>query len=229
MAQRLAAPTSARNDQRADPLLRSITLEIPQGLLASLRDLATGIGADDNAVGDLLHGLVRELDKAVASFRGLQVTIMSTGFPVVLTAIADGHNGAVLTSLRVPLTLVDSGFAAGSQVVFYASTPGAFVDLAADLAYVLDQVPRRPGQDGDHPAPPLIRLDADLPPDGRTFSLSGVAELSTVNRAVGVLINQGNHPDDAHESLRGHAARAGLEPYDWATRLLQRTRAGRLE
>ena len=71
--------------------------------------------------------------------------------------------------------------------------------------------------------------DADLPPDGRTFSLSGVAELSTVNRAVGVLINQGNHPDDAHESLRGHAARAGLEPYDWATRLLQRTRAGRLE
>ena len=184
---------------------------------------------DDYAIDDLLHGLIRELERAVASYRGLQLTIISTGFPVVLTAFADGHNGAVLTSLRVPLILVDSGFAAGSQVVFYASTSGAFVDLAADLTYALARVPRPPGENGDHPAQPSIRLDADLPPDGHTFSLSGVAELSAVNRAVGVLIDQGNHPDDAHETLRGHAARAGLEPHAWAARLLQRTRAPRLE
>jgi hypothetical protein len=164
---------------------------------------------------------------AVASFRGLQLTINSNGFPVVLTAFGDGHNVAVLTSLRVPLTLMDSHFATESRVVFYASTPGAFVDLAADLSYAFDQ--RTPGQDGDHPAWPLIRLDADLPPDGPTFSLSGVAELSAINRAVGVLIDQGHHPDDAYEILRGHAARAGLDPYAWAARLLQRVLSRRLE
>ena len=228
MAQRFAAPTSAGHDQRADPLPRSITLEIPQGLLAGLRDLAASIGGDDHAADKLLHGLVRELEKAVASYRGLQLTITSNGFPVVLTAFADGHDGAVLTSLRMPLALIDSSFAAESQVVFYASTSGALVDLAADLTYAF-KVQRQRDGNGDHPAPPSILLDEDLPPDGHTFSLIGTAELSAINRAVGVLIDQGHHPDDAHENLRGHAARAGLEPHAWATRLLQRTRARRLE
>ena len=229
LGQRPAGPTQATHDQRADPLPRSITLEIPRDLLTSLRDLTTGVGGDDHAVGEFLQALVRELEKAVASYRGLQLTISQNGFPVVLTAYADGHDGAALTSLRVPLVLVGSGFATESRVVFYAGTSGAFVDLAADLTYAFDQAPRALGRAADHPTPPSIRLDADLPPGSRTFGLDGVAELSTINEAVGVLIDQGHDPDHAHEDLRGDAARAGLEPHAWAARLLLRTRTRRLE
>ena len=205
-------------------------LEIPRSLLASLRDLTTGIDLNEPAVGELLGALIRELQTSVLSYRGLQLTISQNGFPVVLTAFADGHNGqngAVATSLRVPLALLDSGFAAESHIVFYAGTPGAFVDLAADLQYALRDAstPERVENSALHP----IRLDADPPPRTRGFKLSGLTELSTIDRAVGVLIGQGHHPEHAHAALRGDAARAGLEPHDWATRLLQRTRARRLE
>jgi hypothetical protein len=224
LAQRFAAPTPATHDQRADPLPRSITLEIPRGLLVSLGDLSTGIGADDHPVDELLDALVRELGKAVASYRGLQLTISSNGFPVVLTAFADdGHDGAVATSLRVPLAVLESGFAGESRIVFYAGTPGAFVDLAADLEFALSRGASTPVR-AESSAPPAIRLDADPAPETRDMNLSGVTELSTIDRAVGVMIDQGHHPDDAYETLRRHAARAGMEPHTLAARLLQQTR-----
>jgi hypothetical protein len=172
-----------------------------------------------------LDALIRELETTVESYSGLQLTITSNGFPVVLTALADdGHDGAVATSLQVPLALLDSGFATESRIVFYAGTPGAFVDLAADLEFVL----RRGGSTSEpveDSALPAIRLDADAPPRIRGFSLSGLTEMSTIDRAAGVLIGQGYHPDDAHDTLRRHAARAGLEPHVWADRVLRRTQA----
>jgi hypothetical protein len=72
-------------------------------------------------------------------------------------------------------------------------------------------------------------LDADQPPRTHGFRLSGLTELSIIDRAVGVLIGQGHHPDHAHATLRRDAARARLEPHVWADRLLQRTRARRPE
>ena len=138
----------------------------------------------------------------------------------MLTAFADDHDDAGLTSLCVPLALLDPRFAAESRMVFYASTPGAFVDLAADLIFAL-------GRDAgiqelvENPALPAIRIDADPPPPIRAFDLVGVAELLAIDRAVGVLIDQGHHPDHAYTTLRCAAARAGMEPYAWAVRILQ--------
>ena len=42
--------------------------------------------------------------------------------------------------------------------------------------------------------------------------VSGLSELSTINRAIGVLIDHGHHPDHAVETLRREASREGLEP-----------------
>jgi hypothetical protein len=204
--------------------LGALLLEIPRGLLASLRNLTIGIGGDEHVVGELLHALVRELATSVVSYRGLQLTITRHGFPVVLTAFADEHDGDLVTSLRVPLVLVGSGFAADNRVVFYAGMPGAFVDLAADLTLALDRRARK-AQRADKLAPSAIRLDADPPPASRAFTLSGVAELGAIDRAVGVMIEQGHHPDWAYASLRKDAARAGMEPYTWAVRILQGTQA----
>jgi hypothetical protein len=226
-----AAPTQARNDQRADPLPRSITLEIPRSLLAILRDLATGIDGEAHALGGLLDALIRDLETSVPSYRGLRLTISQNGFPIVLTAFGqdghdghdwkdghDGHDGGgEATSLQVPLALLDSGFAPDSQIVFYAGTPGAFVDLAADLHFALSGSTPESTENADLPT---IQIDADPSPRTQDFSLSGLTELSTIDRAVGVMIVKGHHPDHAHATLRRDAARAGLEPHIWAAQLL---------
>ena len=59
------------------------------------------------------------------------------------------------------------------------------------------------------------------------YELSGMSELSTVNRAIGVLIGHGQHPDQAADTLRRGALRDGLEPHSYAARLLERSRADR--
>jgi hypothetical protein len=75
---------------------------------------------------------------------------------------------------------------AGSRITFYASTPGTFVDLAADLAFALDSD---------------IRLDEDIPP-ALLSGLTGVSKLSAINKAVGVLISHGHTLDSAQRELR---------------------------
>ena len=67
-----------------------------------------------------------------------------------------------------------------------------------------------------------IVLDADLPPPNTTSGLSGLDELSMVNRAVGILINEGHHPNHAHTPLGRSAAEAGVEPHSYPARLLRR-------
>jgi hypothetical protein len=74
------------------------------------------------------------------------------------------------------------------------------------------------GSDGQ---PLGIRLDADLPPGSHTFGLSGLIELSTINRAVGIMIDRGHHPDEVHATLRRLAAASGLAPHAFALRLLE--------
>ena len=65
-------------------------------------------------------------------------------------------------------------------------------------------------------------LDADLPPPTTISGLVGLDELTAINRAVGILIDQGQHPNQAHAALLGHAAAAGVEPHIYAAGLLQR-------
>jgi hypothetical protein len=234
---------TVKDDQRADPLVRSASVDLSTGLINQLHQIAGGVGADDYAVGGSLEALVADLAVAVSSYCGLQLTITQNGFPVVLTAFAES-DGAVATSLRLPLSLIDRALEVHSRVVFYARTPGAFVDLAADLAYALgndaDTVDRQSsdGHGGDrlrqvddrrgdgrqqadgHRS--SIELDADLPPPTRESGISGLADLSTVNQAVGVLIADGHHPDDAHDTLRRQAVAAGLTPHAWAARMLRK-------
>jgi hypothetical protein len=215
---------------------------------------------------------MEDLQTAVPSFRGLHLTIVDNSHPVSLTAFLPLHDGdSVNTSLRVGFAALGPGFNGESQVVFYAATPGAFVDLAADFGYALALAtpiitagtPARSadstdgnGQDGrDHAdghsqhrrdqadgdgrhgddqadgdgqhgagrgdGDSLIVLDADLPPPTTRSGLSGLDERSMIDRAIGVMIDQGHHPDDAQATLRRHAAAAGVEPHIHAARLLR--------
>ena len=54
------------------------------------------------------------------------------------------------------------------------------------------------------------------------FGVPGLSELSTINRAIGLLSGHGHHPDHAGVILRCHASIEGLEPHSYAARLLGR-------
>ena len=109
-------------------------MDLPSDLAAHLRDLVESIGAGDTLSGPLA-ALVEDLRTAVSSYQGLRLTLVLEGWPVTLTAFdyIDGERPAA--SLRLALSELGPGFDPQSWIVFYAGTPGAFVDLAADLDY----------------------------------------------------------------------------------------------
>jgi hypothetical protein len=220
-------------------------VDLPTALLRDLLHLSSSVFVDDHALKAPLLALVHGLSAAISSYRGLQLTIVENGQPVSLTTFISRQDGeSITTSLRVPLPALGAGFDPQSRIVFYAATPGALVDLAADFGYALDtptitaSIPaasppsgadptgagRHDGHDGHgrHDGPWMILLDADLPPPTPTSGLTGLHELSTINRAVGTLIEQGHQPNQAHASIRRHAAAGGLEPHIYAEQLLRR-------
>jgi hypothetical protein len=141
--------------------------------------------------------------------------------------------------LRIPLRALGPRFDPDSRVTLYAATAGAFVNLAAGLSYAL-HLPTSTDRSTDAGSPNgddqrcgqvdddrRITLDADVPPNPLDSGVSGLSELSTINRTIGVLIDHGHHPDHAGETLRGDASVEGLEPHGYAARLLGRDRARR--
>jgi hypothetical protein len=188
------------------------------------------IGEDDQDLDDTLVALTTALRSTAASYCGFQLTIVDNSWPVTLTALSDGH-GPVGTSLRLPLGLV-SQVDGESRVVFFASAPGAFTDLAADLSHALGGIPveqSSPAADGvdlggthmDGHRKAIV-LDVDLPPLSRVSGLNGIGELTVVNRAIGMLMAPGHDIEQAHQVLRREAAAAGVEPHIYAARILRR-------
>jgi hypothetical protein len=214
-------------------------VDLPAALLAHLKDLTASIGQDGQDLDDALTALTAALNSTAATYCGLRLTIVENQWLITLTAFTDGHdaNGhdvPVGTSLRLPLALVSPAVDHGSRVVFFAVTPGAFIDLAADLSYVLGGIPvsqASPPADGDdhrdHGGAGLdghrraIELDLDLPLPSRVSGLTGLAELTVLNRAIGMLVAQGNDIEQAHQLLRRDAAAAGVEPHVYAARILR--------
>jgi hypothetical protein len=213
-------------------------VELPTALVTHFHPCSNSISLDGNGLDDALDAslaaFTADIEAAVSSYLGIQLTILQNGHPVTLTRITP-HRTAT-TSLRIPLSVFGPRFDPDSRVTLYAATAGAFVDLAADLSYAL-YVPtstdrstdagssegddQRHGQvDGDR----RITLDADVPPNPPVSGVSGLSQLSTINRAIGVLIGHGHHPDHAGHTLRRRAFRQRLEPHSYAARLLRRDR-----
>ena len=211
-------------------------MAIRAALLNHLAQLASSIGLDVEVLQTPLKSLVGDLRAAVPSYRGLQMIIMHTGQPVTLTDLLPTESdGRALTSLRLPLGLLGPDHDGGSQVIFYAGIPGAFVDLAADLGYALEASVTmvsdgqgHAGSDLDGQAvanahdPLGLLLDADLLPNVKVAGVTGLAELSAVSRALGILIDRGHDPGDAYVSLRRAAAAAGVAAHVYAAQMLGR-------
>ncbi|HEY5979772.1 MAG TPA: hypothetical protein VIT41_09065 [Microlunatus sp.] len=216
-------------------------IDPPPEVLDHLHRLALAVGDDvDPQLRDDVAELTAVLVGVVSGYAGVQITIFRTGHPVVLTILdADqphtrrsrgrGQDGVpstdrhpadrrAVTSVGVRLRSMSSGFDRGSRAVIYSRTLGSLVDLAADLSYALTtQAGDTYGTTGSHPA---VELDADLPFTATETSITGLDELATIHRAIGLLIDQGHHPESAADALHGQAATAGLTTHALAIRLL---------
>ena len=128
-----------------------------------------------------MQALQDALFAAVPSGLGLSITIR-VGLPAVTVTTLEG-TATVESSLWVPLPslLAESG----SAVVFYAGTPGALVDLAADLQWAL------------HLPAEAMLLDRHLTPPSGADPIAGLPEMSVIHRALGALLAQGRTPDAA--------------------------------
>jgi hypothetical protein len=193
-------------------------VETPAALLSALERLCASIDQEPVYLIKPLVELARELELAVHTYVGIEVTVMTQlGPPITLSDFAaDTDPQTIVTSLRLPMAALTSGGSDG-HVTFFGTRRGAFVDLAADLGFVLGTV----GLGGTTPSPVAISLDQDLRPANPTASLDGAEEASTVNRAIGLLIGRGRTPDEAEAELVQGAQDAELAVVEYAHETLR--------
>ena len=165
-------------------------MDVPPTLAEQLHVLTAGLGR-----------LGREVVAVVPSCVAVSIAARRLGVDVVITVPAGGtgrvHRAReVFASLALPFP--PAGF--GLVLVLQASEPRAFERLADNLAAL-----RGSGQ------PPPV-LDAHL--GALSSSWDGVADsfadLRLLDRAIGVLIDQGRPPEAAEAELHRRAADAGL-------------------
>ena len=174
-----------------------------------------GEGTAWPADGELTEGLdrlSREVVAVVPSCVAVSIALSRLGIDVVITVPTSGADPVpgtveVLASLALPLPAAGLG----SVLVLHASAPGAFVLLAKDLA-------RLPGS-GNRPPELDAHLVSLAAPTGSALAES-LADLSLLDRAVGVLIDQGWPPEAGERELHRRASAAGLTVAAVAERLL---------
>jgi hypothetical protein len=167
--------------------------------------LSGALQEPDGGLERRLESFADDLNQAVSSYLGLTVTIAVDGHEISFSLTETA--GHAETSLRIPLPAI-AGSEPGSTLVLYAATPGAFVDLSADLAWAL----------GVNQADLL--LDANLAVPMTSDVVSGLREHATINRAIGVLIEDGHTAELARAELRRRAARDGVTLTASAQRVL---------
>ena len=175
-------------------------------------DLGILTAALDEPGADVLHSLHQlgvDARAAVPTCLGLSVTVEGSDPPFAFTTVEDGAAGDVRTSLRLTLPGVSDGRASPSvALTLYAGTPGTFVDLTADLAWLTGR------------APSDFALDQHLSVPAGSDAGTYLRAASVINQAIGVLIGRGYTPGQAHRELDTQADSAGTDRHTTAQFIL---------
>jgi hypothetical protein len=187
-------------------------VKITAALAADLGILTATLDEPGTDVAHSLRQLVADAAAAIPTYVGLSVTVDGSDPPFTFTTLTDGVTaGDVRTSLGMALPGVgDTCVAPTVVVVLYAGSPGTFVDLAADLAWLTI----RPLRD--------FVLDQHLPGSDGMDTGTNLFEASVVNQAIGVLIGQGFTPRQADGQLDAQAANAGISRHAASCLILAR-------
>jgi hypothetical protein len=187
-------------------------LRIPPVLLEDLALLTEALDGSAVDIGVTVSLLMSDAARAVPSYVALSIRMSLLDMQTEVTTLEDDEQVArVKSSLRFRLPGRSSPGLIGRpsiDIVLLASRSGAFVDLAADLAWLTQQ-----------PLDEFV-LDADLPesrPLAPNVSLRG---LSSINQAIGVLMSEGSSPEEASRMLDELAAESGVERHHAAAGIL---------
>jgi hypothetical protein len=191
-------------------------VKITAALAADLGILTATLDEPGTDVAHSLRQLVADAAAAIPTYVGLSVTVDGSDPPFTFTTLTDGVTaGDVRTSLGMALPGVgDTCVAPTVVVVLYAGSPGTFVDLAADLAwltarslsdFILDQ---------------HLALAAGSLPEGQ------LRAASAINQALGVLIGRGYTPQQADGELDTQAAHARTDRHTAADHILAKINTG---
>ena len=173
-----------------------------------LQEIGLTLNPPEPRLDEAVELLARDAGEAVASFLGVSITLVVQSLPVELVAVPEVvEPGKIQSSLQVTLGDYASDGVHG-VVTFYAAEAGAFTDLAAVLV--------EPGA----PAIPDLRLDTALKPNLES-GVTGYQELTTINRAIGVLISRGNNVQQANDLLLRDATTTRTGLYESARRILE--------
>jgi hypothetical protein len=180
-------------------------VELSEALVSGLADLTAAIDDPDIDIAESVERLGATVLGAVPSYLGLCLVIEAHGRQVVLSAMnTQTVDADIATSLSMPLAEAEGS--SGITLILYGATAGGFVDLAADMGWLLGNV------DFDF----VFDSHLSVPVD----SLSGLADLSVVNQAIGVLVAGGYTIEKALEVLDALAADGDGERHLAAARLL---------
>jgi hypothetical protein len=174
---------------------------LPPSVAAALGLLTDALNDPDGDLHGTLATLRHDLIATVPSYLGLSITVVSDGHPVTISAFhrnaAERHERSpegIASSLWMPLAPFVVA-EAGSQLIFYAARPGAFMDLAADLTFAL----------GIHFHQAVFDRHLSAPP----AAVSGLQDWSLINQAIGILIDLGHDPTAARDELMRRATLSG--------------------
>jgi len=185
-------------------------VKIAAALAAELGFLTAALDEPDADVANSLSRLTAGAAIAIPTFLGLSVTVVGSDPPFAFTTFVEGvGTGDVRTSLRLALPGVgDARPLLAVVVILYAGSPGTFVDLAADLAWLTAR------------ALTDFVLDQHLPAAAEQGSATRRFEVSVINQAIGALIGQGYTPEQAERHLTAESADAGISRHAVGLRML---------
>jgi hypothetical protein len=184
-------------------------MKIGAALAADLDILTEALDEPGTDVLHSLHQLGVDAQAAVPTYLGLSMTVDGSDPPFTFTTLEDGAADDVRTSVRLTLPGDGGGRASPSvALTLYAETPGTFVDLAADLAWLTG----RPPSD--------FALDQHLSVPAGSDAGTYLRAASVINQAIGVLIGRGYTPGQAHSKLDTQADGAGTERHTAAQFIL---------
>ena len=166
---------------------RRTRVEISAAVAADLALLTQTVDEPGIDLEDTLDAFTGDVKRAVASYTGMTMTITLDGHDVSFT-VHDDPTVRPAASLLIPLAAITTGDAA-SALVLYAATPGAFLDLAADLSFAL----------GIELA--ALVLDGHLEMQSDPAGVTGLDDHCAINQAIGVLIGRGHTPVSARNEL----------------------------
>ena len=184
-------------------------MKISAALAADLGILTAALDEPGADVLHTLHQLGVDAHATVRGYLGLSVTVDGSDPPFTFTIFEEGAADGVRTSLRLTLPGVGDRRASPSvALILYAGTPGTFVDLTADLAWLTG----RPPSD--------FALDRHLSVLAGSDAGTSLRAASVISQAIGVLIGRGYTPRQAHSKLDTQADGAGTDRYTTAQFIL---------